>query len=198
VKIMTLVIVPRCPRRNLNGRMCAYPAGAGTRHRGWGVCRWHRGQWTSVEKTWEAAMELAEELDINPLEALLQQVRSAGAHAAWADTQLREAIRRAGQEGTEPGDEPTAAVARWLMESRKERALFSKISKAAVDAGVATALLARIDMESTAVAEAVIAGVDALDLPGDARNRALAAAHERLLAISGPAQDEILQIPEAG
>lgn len=182
----------RCPKQNLNGRMCAYPAGAGTRHKGYGVCRWHGGQWAHVEKIWEDAMELAEELDINPLEALLQQVRVAGAHASWADMQLRAAIKTAQDDGYVPGDEPTDAVAKWMVESRKERTLFAKISKAAVDAGVAAALVARVDLESTAAAEAVLAAVDALALGPEDRMRALSAAQDRLLAIAGSAAE----IPE--
>lgn len=182
----------RCPRKNLNGRMCAYPAGAGTGHKGYGVCRWHGGQWTYVERTWRSAMELAEELNINPLEALLQQVRVAGAHASWADMQLRAAIKTAEGDGAQPGEVPTESVGRWLVESRKERTLFSKISKAAVDAGVAAALVARVELESTAAAEAVLAAVDVLALSPEDRMRALSAAQDRLLAIAGSAAE----IPE--
>lgn len=137
-------------------------------------------------------MELAEELDINPLEALLQQVRVAGAHASWADMQLRAAIKTAESDGYAPGDEPTDAVAKWMVESRKERTLFAKISKAAVDAGVAAALVARVDLESTAAAEAVLAAVDVLALGPEERMRALSAAQDRLLAIAGSAAE----IPE--
>jgi len=128
-------------------------------------------------------MELAEQLDMNPLEALLHSVRVAAAHAAWSDTHLREAVRA---QGGEPGDEPGSAVKAWLIESRKERTLFAKISKAAVDAGVAAALVARVDLESMAAAEAILAAVDSLELAPDQRQRALEAGQARLLAIAGP------------
>jgi len=182
-----LVVVSRCPKRNLNGRMCAYPAGAGTGHKGYGVCCWHRGQWAAVEETWRKAMELAEELDVTPLEALLLSVRTAAAHAAWTDLQLRAAIKA--QDG-EPGDEPDAAVNKWLGESRRERTLFAKISKAAVDAGVAAALVQRIELEGNAVADAVTAALDILGLTPEDRFRALGAAQDRLLAIAGTGSPE--------
>lgn len=177
-----LVIVRRCPTRNHNGRMCAYPAGAGTGHKGWGVCRWHRGQWAAVEKTWRNAVDLAEEMDVTPLEALLYSVRTAAAHAAWTDLQLRAAIKA---QDADPGEEPDSAVNKWLTESRRERTLFAKISKAAVDAGVAAALVQRIELEGNAVADAVTAALDILGLTPEDRFRALGAAQDRLLAIAG-------------
>lgn len=186
---MSITYTPRCPTINNNGRACAYPAGAGTRHKGWGYCRWHGGQLTKVEETWKMAAELAEQMDINPLEALLYSVRVAGGHAAWADTQLRAARKRQVEAGGQPGDAPSDEVKRWSLESRRERTLFARISGEACRAGVAAALVARIDLESTAVAEAVMAAVDVLDLDPSARNIALGEAQKRLIEISGPVPD---------
>lgn len=135
------------------------------------------------------AAELAHEMDINPLEALLYSVRIAGAHAAWADTQLHAARKRQAEAGGQPGDDPSDEVKRWSLESRRERTLFARISGEACRAGVAAALVARIDLESTAVAEAVMAAVDVLDLEPSERNRVLGVAQERLIQISGPVPD---------
>jgi hypothetical protein len=180
----------RCPTiQKTNGRACMQPAGSGTKHKGWGRCFWHGGAQSPIERTWAMAMELADELDMNPLEALLYSVKVAGAHAAWADLQLKEAIKRQEANGGELGDEPSPPVERWLVESRKERQIYAKTAKAAVDAGVAAALVQRVEMESTAVAEAVMAVVDALDLDPAQRNVALGAAQERLLAIAGSANE---------
>ena len=50
-------------------------------------------------------------------------------------------------------------------------------------------LLARIEIESTAVAEAVIAAIDSLQLPPEKRMLALEAAHTRLTAIAAVAEE---------
>lgn len=177
----------RCPAWLPNGRKCAYLAGDGTGHPGSGFCRSHRGQWSNVEATWKGAMELAEEMDVTPLEALLYSVRTAAAHAAWTDLQLRAAIKA---QDADPGEEPDSAVNKWLTESRRERTLFAKISKAAVDAGVAAALVQRIELEGNAVADAVTAALDILGLTPEDRFRALGAAQDRLLAIAGTGSED--------
>jgi hypothetical protein len=186
---MTVMYARRCPAVQTNGRACMQPAGSRTKHKGWGFCRFHQGGVRPVEETWAMAAELAEQLDMNPLEALLHSVRVAGAHAAWADVQLQAAIKRQEDDGGNPGDAPNDAVKRWMIESRNERRLFVQASKLSVDAGVAAALVQRVELESTAVAEAVMAAVDTLDLEPSERNRALGKAQERLLEIAGAAME---------
>lgn len=195
---MSITYKRRCPAMQPNGRMCMQPAGSRTNHKGWGFCRFHQGGFRPVERTWAMAFELADETGMNPLEALLHSVRVAGAHAAWADVQLQAAIKRQEEDGHQPGDEPTSAVDRWMVESRKERTLFTRSAKAAVDAGVSAALVARLDMESTAVAEAVMAAVDAIpDLDPAHRNLALGKAQDRLMEIAGETSGLAGIVPEA-
>lgn len=183
---MSITYARRCPGVQKNGRGCMQPAGSRTKHKGWGFCRFHQGGVRQAEETWKMAAELAEEMDINPLEALLYSVRVAGAHAAWADTQLRAARAKQVEDGGKPGEAPTDEVKRWMLESRRERTLFARISGEACRAGVAAALVARIDLESTAVAEAIMAAVDTLGLEPTQRNEALGVAQRRLIEISGP------------
>ncbi len=175
-----------CPAVTRSGRPCGFYAGEGTGHPGWGHCAGHGGVWPRVEEAWRRAMELATELDVSPYEALLLSVRQAGGRAAWADLQLRDAVashREAGGVTSNPSKE----VKFWLEESRKERSLFVKAAQTAVQAGVAAALVQRMELEGAAVADAVTAALDALELTAEQRVAALGAAQERLLAIEpGP------------
>jgi hypothetical protein len=93
------------------------------------------------------------------------------------------------EDGGKPGEAPTDEVKRWMLESRRERTLFARISGEACRAGVAAALVARIDLESTAVAEAIMAAVDILNLEPTQRNEVLGVAQRRLIEISGPVPD---------
>jgi len=175
----------RCPAESRSGKPCGYYAGEGTGHRGYGSCAFHKGAWPQIEEAWGRAMELAAELDVSPYEALLLSVRQAAGRVAWTDLQLRDAeAGHRGDGGT--SSVPSKDVKFWLGESRKERSLLVKAAQTAVQAGVAAALVQRMELEGAAVADAVTAALDALDLTDEQRMSALGAAQERLLAL-GPA-----------
>lgn len=129
-------------------------------------------------------MELAQELDVNPYEALLLSVRQAGGRAAWTDLQLRDAEARHRESGGITSV-PSKDMRFWMTESRRERSLFIKAAQTAVQAGVAAALVQRMELEGAAVADAVTAALDALELTSEQRVAALGAAQERLLVL-GP------------
>jgi hypothetical protein len=128
-----------------------------------------------------AALEVARELDINPWEALLKNVRLAAGRVAWVDEQLSEAVRR------NDGDMNKPEIARWLKESRLERTLMAKMAKAAIDGGVAERLVRQTELEGQLVAAAVLAALDKLELSIEQRTLALEAAHNQLLS-AGPDQ----------
>jgi hypothetical protein len=170
----------RCPGRNLNGRMCAQPAGSNTSHEGLGTCSWHRGRHRHVEEAWAMAQELAAERDITPHEALLGLVRTAAARAAWTDNIIFQQLREHVDNGGDPLH-PPKELQPWLAQSREERKLAAATAKQAVDAGVMAALERRLDLEGELVATALGAALDALDLPHEQRVAALEAAQGRLL-----------------
>ena len=172
----------RCPRTVRSGKPCGYYAGEGTGHPGWGSCAFHGGTWPQVEDAWRQAMETSQELDVTPYEALLLSVRQAGGRAAWTDLQLKDAVdRHVGEGGVT--SVPSKDMRFWLTESRRERAAFVKAAQTAVQAGVAAALVQRLELEGAAVADAVTAALDALELTQEQRMAALGAAQARLLMI---------------
>lgn len=125
-------------------------------------------------------MEISRQEDMDPMEALLSLVRNAMGKATYVESVLAEMMRRHVEEGGDMLD-PPASIRPWLKESRQERMLAARTAKAAVDAGVVTALAQRVDLEGALVADAVAAALDVLALDQDERNRAISAAHERLL-----------------
>lgn len=166
---------PVCGRRlSKRDGTCGAPPGAGTSHVGYGPCKSHADQ--DVHEGWVAALDVARELDINPWEALLKNVRLAAGRVAWVDDQLSEAVRR------NDGDMQKPEIARWLKESRLERTLMAKMAKAAIDGGVAERMVRQVELEGQLVAAAVLAALDKLELTTDQRTLALEAAHQQLLS----------------
>jgi hypothetical protein len=179
----------RCPKRNLNGRMCSNPAGQGTSHPGQGTCIWHRGANRHVEEAWAMANEIAAERKVTPHEALLDLVRTATGRAAWVDNVLANEMREHVEGGGDPL-KPPPSLNQWLAQSRLERKLAAATAKQAVDAGVMVALERRLDMEGELVASALAAALDVLDLDHDQRVKALGAAQQHLLGAGGAAAIE--------
>lgn len=170
----------RCPARNLNGRMCANPAGQGTQHPGLGTCIWHKGTNKHVEEAWAMAQDIAAEQDVTPHEALIGLVRTATGRAAWVDGVIARQMHEHVSEGGDPF-KPPKELNSWLAQSRLERKLAATTAKQAVDAGVMVALERRLDLEGELVATALAAALDALNLDHDQRVRALGAAQQHLL-----------------
>jgi len=170
----------RCPGRNLNGRMCANPAGSNTRHEGLGTCSWHKGGQRQAEEAWAMAQELAGERNVTPHEALLGLVRTAAARAAWTDNIIFQQLRDHVDAGGDPL-KPPPELASWLKQSREERKLAATTAKQAVDAGVMAALERRIDLDGDLVAHVLGGVLDRLDLSHEQRMDALGTAQQLLL-----------------
>jgi hypothetical protein len=171
---------PRCPAKNLNGRMCSQPAGSRTNHRGYGHCAWHKGAQKNIEETWAMAQELAAEQNITPQQVLLNLVRTAAGRAAWVDTMINGVMHEHVANGGDPLNPPPRMNA-LLKLSRDERDLASKTAKQAVDAGVMVALERRLDLEGELVAHVLSGVLDALDLTQEQRMQALGTAQHLLL-----------------
>jgi len=171
------VIRCRKPKRGGVGE-CRMPAGEGTKHKGFGPCRIH-GQ-AKEHRAWEMALDVARELNVSPWEALIKTVRLSAGRVAWVDEQLREATRR------NDGEESAAEVRIWLKESRDERTHLAKVSKAAIDAGVAERLVRNVELEGQLVAEVIGRVLDKLSLDPAVRVLAFEEAHRQLLVLEAP------------
>lgn len=125
-------------------------------------------------------MDIAQQEDVTPIDALIGMVRTAVGRAAYVDSVLAERMRLHVADGGSPLD-PPAEIKTWLGQSRLERKLAAQTAKMAVDGGVMVALERRLDLEGSLVADALTAALDVLDLDQDTRMRALGAAQERLM-----------------
>jgi hypothetical protein len=128
-------------------------------------------------------MDVARELNISPWDALLKSVRVAAGRAAWVDAQLAEAVRR------NDGESGNPEVKGWLRESRDERMMLARVSKAALDAGVAERLVRNTELEGEIVAEVIGRVLDKLGLAPEQRVIAFDEAHRQLLALEAPSGD---------
>lgn len=114
------------------------------------------------------AMELArvaytQGRKITPWDALLQEVEALAGQVSWLDAQ----IERAAHEAVEKGDaleeadalRPGGLAFDWVVmrEARGDR--LAKVSKMAIDAGVAEQLLARVELQGRLLFEAAREGV---------------------------------------
>jgi hypothetical protein len=146
--------------------------------------------WERAVRAWEGALTLAEELDVTPHEALLRGVRIAAARVTDVELRRAEVLREHDGRVEDP------EVMRLTRESRMERVLMFKASKAAVDAGIAERLVRTIEMESRIIVTVTGRTVDrlmtALDLPNAADWRVWVheVVHRELLAIEGPQDAE--------
>lgn len=132
------------------------------------------------------AMKISQEENVSPWEAMLKSVRLAAGRVSWVDAQLEQIVN------ANDGDLDAPQVRRWLDESRKERALLARMSKVAVDAGLAERMVRQVELEGQLVAEAVVYALDTLDLSSEQRAQALEAAHAKLLTQGGP-QTTVIQ-----
>ena len=125
-------------------------------------------------------MEIANQENVTPTDALLSLVRSAMGRASYVDEVLANHLRQHIEDGGDPLDPPTT-LRQWMKESRQERLLAAKTAKAAIDAGVMVAMAQRRELEGALVAEAGASALDSLELSAEDRMKALGAAQEKLL-----------------
>lgn len=174
-----------------SGDTCKNPAGAGTDHLGWGKCKWHGGnaKMLKVAAAREEAAELVktlragQPLDIDPDQALLQEVHRTAGVVQWLEDLIGELGVKDLTVMTEIGYRPRAFHEMWI----KEREHLAKVAKMTLDAGVQERHV-RIAEEQGALLATVIRNVlGDLSLTPEQRAQAPEIVHRHLLAISAGA-----------
>lgn len=192
------------------GKRCLSKPGKGTTHEGWGNCVAHRGAWKSGRAigAWLMAHAFAEEYDLSPWESLLYVIRITAGRVRYCELVLAGARDDRQLEGREVetgetvkgGENDGAPVMErglgwWVETSERERVLLAKVSKAAIDAGVAQLLVERELAAGNQLADMLVgvweelraAGLDkkSLDLARDVMKRKLAELDGAQRAIEG-------------
>ena len=168
------------------GRKCLSKPGKGTSHEGYGNCVAHGGAKRLGRATggWLMAHAFAEELDITPWEALLYVIRITAGRVAYCQRVLAGATSDRALEGRIQED-PDAAplgittnpdgtmeevvernLAWWVDTSERERTLLAKVSKAAIDAGVAAMMVNTAVQEGEKIGAIMMATLDELEEAG--------------------------------
>ena len=153
---------------------------------------------------------------MSPWDALLREVRRSSYRAEWIDQHVDddgEKLFKLEQQGApEPSDGGDGGavgayymsvsmlqgnVKGWLSESRKERSHLAKISKAAIDAGLAERYVQGVESEARLIAKVLSKAMEAAELTPDQHEKASKAFREALREVSTELNDRhsALQIP---
>lgn len=155
---------------------CERFAGEGTGHPGAGACGRHAGRLGRGTGAWIMAHAFARALDVTPWEGLLWAVKIAAGRVAFIEAKL----------GTADSDEdlqPEGRLHHWVRESRDERDRLARVSKLAIDAGVAERLVRQLELEAQLMLRATSLTLDELELSEEQRERALGIMSRNLLAL---------------
>lgn len=175
-----------------SGKTCVLVAGFGTDHLGWGKCKWHGGNSRSlrVAAAREEAKALVERLrilspvEIEPADALLQEVHRSASVVAFLDQAIREEVGDSNMDlitMTEQGWRPRAFMDVWT----EQRAHLAKVAKMALDAGVAERQVKLAEEQGAMLANVIRAIFTDPELGATAAQKAAfpAVARRHLLAI---------------
>ncbi len=141
---------------------CKMPAGYGTPHLGVGRCHAHAGNSTRelARGAWLMGHALARELNVTPWEALLTEVRRSAGEVAWLDAKVGSATSDADLE-------PNGPLYFWAQRWKEQRQHLARVSKMALDAGVAERMVAQMQLEGDGIARAVIETLTELGIADD-------------------------------
>jgi hypothetical protein len=161
------------------GQQCRRRAGQGTSHEGHGNCVAHGGAKKEGRALggWLMAHMYAQEYDVSPWEALLLVIRITAGKLRYIETVLATAEsddelegRPTGQEvvggPNDGGVEPGRNLSWWVEQSQLERQTLAKVSKAAIDAGVAQLLIERELRGGEALAQTFVKALEEMEKAG--------------------------------
>lgn len=195
-----------CRAGRLKGRRCHRPAGDGTAHYGAGPCAAHDGN-RPAERALGAMLmghAFAEQLDVDPWEALLMAVRISAGKVAYIESVLSTARSDAELEGRPDGQLPAGEGLRspdtgaalpdesgfrdlswWVTKGEWWHGQMARCAKMAVDAGIQAYLAERVEGDALAVARVLERVVGELELSDEQEDRVRSAMREELLRLGG-------------
>lgn len=160
-----------CGANKPHGGVCGLAAGYRTDHPGYGACVHHLGRTAAV--TLGANRQLARDLgnsfitedspDVDPITALLGEVSRTAGHVAWLGQKI-------GLWTMDVQEEIPIYQQQWLQVYNTERTHLSRVSEAAIKAGVAQRQVAIAEQQGGMLADAISSILDALNLSIEQRN----------------------------
>lgn len=141
---------------------------------------------------------LARKLNVTPWEALLEEVRRTAGAVAWLqmkvaetedDEQLLEDSQSVDDAGMASGPAPMRP---WYRMYVAERQWLGRVSKMALDAGVAERMVAQVELEGERIAGVIMATLNAAELTPEQWERARGTMRTQLMALTqGPLGDVV-------
>jgi hypothetical protein len=174
----------RCGARARHGGRCKLPAGHGTDHVGFGSCKLHGGATPAGRESAKRARARTEvavfglPVDIDPRDALLQEVCRTAGHVAW----LRDRIASLPE-----AELPSSA---WVPLYQEEREHLVRVSKSAADAGVQERSVRVAEEQGRLLAGVIRAILGELDLSEFQRAVAPMIVRRHLMALAAPDQPD--------
>lgn len=151
------------------------------------------------EAAWIVAHRFAVELDITPWEALLKAVRIAAGRVAYIEHKLAEA--QDDRQLEPPNENEDREEARtgvvgtnlnwWVKQAEVWHDRLTRVSKMAIDAGVAERLVRQMELEAELMLRATHKTFDELGLDDDTRQKALSIMAKTLLALEAAGADDV-------
>lgn len=176
------------------GEPCMREAGAGTSHLGVGHCKMHGGDSVQGrrEGAWIMAHAFARALDVTPWEGLLTAVKIAAGKVAFCehkigtateDRQLEPPDNKSPSEAARTQDYQGTNLFFWVKMAELWHDKLAKVSKLAIDAGVAERLVRQLELEARIMLQATHRTLDELGFSDDEKQRAVVIMSRNLLAL---------------
>lgn len=172
------------------GYLCDRPAGMNTSHPGVGRCRQHGGETPEGlrEGAWVVAHAFARALDVTPWEGLLTAVKIAAGRVAFCEAKLGTAytdrqLEPPNESFGVAGDPGQDNLHYWVKQAEVWHDKLARVSKLAIDAGVAERLVRQIELEAQLMLRATSLTFEELGLNDELRERALGIMSRKLLEL---------------
>lgn len=167
--------------------LCVRYAGAGTGHKGVGLCWQHGGNDEDGirEAAWIVGHAFARALDVTPWEGLLQAVKIAAGRSAYCEAKLATA-------DSDDDLVPGGRLWEWVKMASEWHEKMAKVSKLAIDAGVAERLVRQLELEAALMLRATRLTLAELGLSDEQQEHALGIMSRNLLALEAEEVGEVV------
>jgi hypothetical protein len=194
----------KCDARKRQGDgTCKHEAGWGTDHPGEGPCKLHGGSTWSHRRAAQKSQARRDvetfglPVEVDPAEALLEEVRRTAGHVAWLSEQVRainpddivwgrtKTRQGVGAEGPIDVTDEAAAVNIWLQLYQAERKHLVQVCTAALNAGVEERRVRLAEQQGATLAGVIRAVLADLQLTAEQQSRVAEVVPRHLRAVAG-------------
>lgn len=162
---------------------CTRPAGWGTNHPGIGRCKFHAGSTPSHVAAArrlmgeQAVATLGLPREVDPHQALLEEVHRTAGHVGWLSELVGDL------DPLQLRDDASSEVAVWVKLYQQERTHLVRVTRAAIECGLAEREVQLAEREGQLFAQVILAILADLDLSAEQRGSAPSVVRRHLSAL---------------